>query len=87
MTSGPGRQRRPDDLQRQALRHRQLWSGVRQDKLSGSQFCKTFLVRNLRKFVINTRLPVPGKLFRPNLFEGKAGAYLSEAPFSCSTLV
>ncbi len=44
---------------------------------------KTFYSRNLRIFGAF----VPGKPLQPCLmFAGKAGAYLGEAPFRCSTL-
>ncbi len=43
---------------------------------------KTYYGRNLRIFVI-----VPDKPFQASpMFEGKVGAYLSEAPFRYSTL-
>ncbi len=40
----------------------------------------------INEFSLKARAFVPGKLFKPSLmFAGKAGAYLSEAPFRCST--
>jgi hypothetical protein len=46
---------------------------------------KTFYVRNLQLSVIITVL-VPGRPFLSILIAGVAGAYSSEAPFSCLTL-
>ncbi len=51
-----------------------------------SLYYKTFYGRNLRIFVISYKV-CPFPAFQPSLvFAGKAGAYLSEAPFRCSTL-
>jgi hypothetical protein len=49
-----------------------------------AQYYKTFYDRNLLAFL--NRVFVPGKPFLPSLmFANKAGAYLSNALFKCST--
>jgi hypothetical protein len=52
---------------------------------NSAQCYKTFYDRNLIAFL--NRVFVPGKPFLPTLtFASKAGAYLSNALFKCSTL-
>ena len=56
------------------------------EKKSWGLYYKTFYGRNSRVFKI-ARVFVPGKPFQPShMFAGKAGAYMSEAPFRCSML-
>ncbi len=53
---------------------------------TGANVIKLFL-SIIYGFLKYARVFVPGKLLQPSLmFAGKAGAYLSEAPFRCSTL-